>query len=118
LTVGTPDELPPGNASRTDWLPPLGRGNGLNAPAWAPVADVPHELVDHLLDMLADADVPAFVGRVDSRSTAGSCRVWVGSRRYATAKDVLQRGLSRRRTSGTKTAASRPTSPNTNQSLE
>jgi hypothetical protein len=59
MTAGTPDERSPAGVSRTEWLPSLGRGNGLDAPAWAPIADVPGELVDHLLDMLAEQTSPA-----------------------------------------------------------
>ena len=83
-----------GHVSRVYWLPPCGRDNGLDAPAWAPIADVPEELVDHLLAVLATADVPAYAGRVRLRSAAGRWRVWVGSLRYATAEDVLRHALS------------------------
>ena len=41
--------------------PHPGRGNGLPAPAWVAVSDVDPRLADPLLEVLRDADVPAYV---------------------------------------------------------
>ena len=95
MTAGTYHEWSHSDLTRAHWLPPCGRGNGFDAPAWAPIADVPDELVDHLLAVLATADVPAYAGRVRLRSAAEPWRVWVGSLRYATAEDVLRHALPR-----------------------
>lgn len=78
--------------SRAYWLPPHGRGNGLDASAWAPVADVPADDVAALLAELAAADVPGYAAEVGKGSRT-RCRIWVGSLRYATAEDVLGSAL-------------------------
>jgi len=91
-------------APRVAWLPPYGRGNGLDAASWAPLADVPAELVDGLLAAFGEADVPAYAApavwpprRVRRRRARppASERLWVGAMRYATAEDVLRTELPR-----------------------
>ena len=104
---------PPGyGAGRAAWLPPFGRGNGLAAPAWAPLAEVDEELVDELLAAFLEAGVPAHAAPSPEAWPAGdrrartkrwrqrprpsaSYRVWVGALWYATAEDVLRAELSR-----------------------
>lgn len=95
MTASTHDGWVHSDVSRNYWLPPYGRGNGYDAPAWAPIANVPEELVDHLLTALADADVPAHAACPGLRNTTRPWCVWVGSQRYATAEDVLRRELSK-----------------------
>ena len=70
MTAGTHYGWFHSDVSRNYWLPPYGRGNGYDAPAWAPIANVPEELVDHLLAALAAADVPAHAAHPGLRNTA------------------------------------------------
>lgn len=42
---------------RMAWLPPFGQGNGLDAPSWAPLADIAPELVEGLLAAFRHAGV-------------------------------------------------------------
>jgi hypothetical protein len=95
-------------SARVAWLPPFGHGNGLDAPSWAPIADVAPELADPLLAAFRDAGVPAFAGPVvlaprraprrrRFRPRRPDHRIWVGSQWYATAEDVLRAELPRLR---------------------
>jgi hypothetical protein len=81
------------------WLPPFGHGNGLDAPSWAPLADVDAQLVDQLLAVFRDAGVPAYAApatwpprrtRARRPRSATNDRLWVGAMRYATAEEVLR----------------------------
>jgi len=90
--------------ARVAWLPPFGQGNGLDAPSWAPLADIAPELVDGLLAAFQDVGVPAYAAAVTwppqraagrSRKSAPDHRVWVGAQWYATAEDVLRTQLPR-----------------------
>ncbi|HEV7623864.1 MAG TPA: hypothetical protein VGO26_06995, partial [Amnibacterium sp.] len=45
---------------RAYWLSPFGRGNGLDALFWAPLAEVPEERVDAVLVALEDAGIAAW----------------------------------------------------------
>lgn len=72
------------------WLPPHGRGNGLDATGWAPIADVDESREATLLAALRTARIAAYAGRVRS----GQVRFWVDSMRYSTAEDVLRHELS------------------------
>ncbi|HZD72728.1 MAG TPA: hypothetical protein VE776_02350 [Actinomycetota bacterium] len=94
--------------AKVAWLPPFGHGNGLDAPSWAPIADVDHALADPLLEAFQDAGVPAHAAPVGlaprrrpkrrrGRSPTAQYRVWVGSQWYATAEDVLRVELPRLR---------------------
>ncbi|WP_018566797.1 hypothetical protein [Streptomyces sp. PsTaAH-124] len=84
------------------WLPPGGRGNGLRAVSWAPVADIPARRVDEVLDALREAGVPAHAApaprpvRVVTPGEGAQGTVWrlrVGSQAYGRAEDVLMRLL-------------------------
>lgn len=92
--------------ARMAWLPPFGYGNGLDAPSWAPIADIAPELADPLLSAFREAGVPAYaapvglaprqrVGRHHRRQHTPDHRIWVGSQWYATAEDVLRAELPR-----------------------
>ena len=78
MTAGTHYRWFHSDVGRNYWLPPYGRGNGYDAPAWAPIANLPEELVDHLLAALAAADVPAHAAQPGMRKTAQPWCVWVG----------------------------------------
>jgi len=108
-SVPAPGGPPAHGAGRAAWLPLFGRGNGLDAPGWAPLADVGEEFVDALLAAFREAGVPAHTApsasvcpsrrarpqrRRRSRPTT-SYRVWVGALWYATAEDVLRTELPR-----------------------
>ncbi|RAJ55685.1 hypothetical protein K376_04656 [Streptomyces sp. PsTaAH-130] len=82
------------------WLPPGGRGNGLRATAWAPVADIPARHVDTVLDALREASVPAHAAPAPRpvrpltpgrRPPGAVWRLRVGSTSYAKAEDLLMR---------------------------
>lgn len=110
-----PGEPPAFGAGRAAWLPPFGRGNGLEAPGWAPLAEVDEQVVDALLAAFLEAGVPAHAApsasawptpgrarrarrpawrRRRRARPATSFRVWVGALWYATAEDVLRAALS------------------------
>jgi hypothetical protein len=42
------------------WLPGNGCGNGLDDHAWAPVLEVSRQVVPALLEILREADIPAY----------------------------------------------------------
>lgn len=84
------------------WLPPGGRGNGLPARSWAPIADIDARHVDTVLRALSDALVPAHAApapRPVRPLTPGAWKpgaLWrlrVASTSYAKAEDVLLRVL-------------------------
>ncbi|MEU6476560.1 hypothetical protein ABZ858_06645 [Streptomyces sp. NPDC047017] len=80
------------------WLPPGGRGNGLPAPSWAPIADLDARDVDTVLAALLDAHVPAHAAPAprpvrpltSDRWVRGAVwRLRVGSSSYGKAENVL-----------------------------
>lgn len=75
--------LGPGPLARAYWLPPHGHGNGLDAPAWAPIADIPPEDVEVLLATLRVASVPGYAAGVGPPGKRRSYRLWVASLRYS-----------------------------------
>ena len=80
------------------WLPPGGHGNGLDAPAWAPIADFAPQLADRVLVVLAEHGVPGYAAahRAGPRSRPCSCwRLWVATGAYTRAQDVLVAHLPR-----------------------
>lgn len=84
--------------SRAFWLPPGGTGNGLAAPAWAPLADVSELLAFQAIGALAGAGVARYTAPRDSlrpRTGPTVYRLWVGSDHYTAAEDVLRRLLTR-----------------------
>lgn len=82
-----------GRFGRLWWLPPGGRGNGLDDQAWAPVLQVSGHVVPELLSALREAAVPAYAARVrEPRERAGqpdSYQLWVGASAYGRAEAVL-----------------------------
>lgn len=84
-----------GPVPRAYWLPPHGHGNGLDAPSWAPIADVTAEDVEALLDALHEARVPGYAAEVGPPGPRRRVRIWVASLRYSTAEDVLRTALHR-----------------------
>jgi hypothetical protein len=82
------------------WLPAGGKGNGLTDQAWAPVANVPADLVPDLLAELRAARVPAYAApaapprrssaRRAKRRGEGSCHLWVGTSAYSRAEETLR----------------------------
>ncbi len=78
------------------WLPSGGQGNGLRDAGWAPVLDVPAGIVAPLLEAFRSAGVPAYASpahtvaaRLAARGNAPACRIWVGTKAYGRAEDVL-----------------------------
>ncbi|MFE3946778.1 hypothetical protein ACFXPV_33725 [Streptomyces sp. NPDC059118] len=80
------------------WLPPGGHGNGLHASAWAPVADLPAGTTAAVLDLMASANIPAYVAKAPAsvrsllpgnRPPGSVWRLWVASASYGQAEDVL-----------------------------
>jgi hypothetical protein len=84
-----------GPVPRAYWLPPHGYGNGLDAPSWAPIADVTAKDVDVLLDALCEAQVPGYAAEVGPPGSRRRVRIWVASLCYSTAEDVLRTALQR-----------------------
>jgi hypothetical protein len=76
------------------WLPPVGRGNGLGARAWAPIADLADCHADAMLTACARERIAAFAAARDGgrpRSGPRIRRVWVDSEHFGAAEDVLRR---------------------------
>lgn len=98
MTVSSPPPQEPAKwLARMAWLPPFGHGNGLDAPSWAPIADVAPELADGLLGAFRDAGVPAYAapvalaprraaGRRRRRQRAPDHRIWVGAQWPSTSR--------------------------------
>ena len=88
---------PPQRFGRLWWLPRHGQGNGLDDEAWAPILDVPADLVTPLLTALRAASVPAYAAaapvrparRLARASVAPGFRIWVGSSAHARAEETL-----------------------------
>jgi hypothetical protein len=82
-----------GRFGRLWWLPPGGRGNGLDDQAWAPVLQVSGQVVPQLLSALREAAVPAYAARVREPRDRGrqpeSYQLWVGASGYGRAETVL-----------------------------
>jgi hypothetical protein len=95
-TDGADNEL---QFNRAYWLPPHGRGNGLEALFWAPLAALPGERVDAVLGALADAGIAAWAaasGRQHGLGTPAGATphdLWVGSTDLDRAQDVVMRTL-------------------------
>lgn len=85
--------------SRAYWLPPYGRGNGLDALFWTPLAELSDAQADAVLRALRDQDIPAWVAEVrrhGAPSVADRERpndLWVASVQYDRAQEVLMRVL-------------------------
>lgn len=77
---------------RAYWLPPFGRGNGIEALFWAPLAQVPGGKVDAALTALAEADIAAWAAPVRG-AEAEAHDLAVASARLDDAQDVLMRVL-------------------------
>ncbi len=80
-------------AGRAYWLPPGGIGNGLDAPAWAPLIDADASEMMLLLDTLREAGIPGYAARLDRlgrRAPASAYRIWVGTRERSRAEDVIR----------------------------
>lgn len=74
------------------WLPPGGRGNGLSARAWAPIAEIEPAIVEQLLALLAERRVPGYAApHTFTRRAACADRwtLWVATATYTAAEDVL-----------------------------
>ena len=90
-----------GLRGRLWWLPTEGFGNGLEDASWAPILDVDARVISAVLNVLREANVPAFASPSQSvaqrlRRTGGqalSYRLWVGSSRYSAAEATLLRVL-------------------------
>jgi hypothetical protein len=86
------------------WLPPGGRDNGVWADMWVAIADLESDDASAVLDLLAIADVGAYVaipGGRRARARGAVCsRVWVDAMQYGRAEDVLIRFMRARPTPG------------------
>ncbi|HEY8318394.1 MAG TPA: hypothetical protein VIG76_06145 [Amnibacterium sp.] len=81
---------------RAYWLPPFGRGNGLEALFWAPIAQVPAGLADPVLEALAAEDIAAWAAPArgaDAEAGGVPQDLWVASAELDAAQDVLMRVL-------------------------
>jgi hypothetical protein len=88
----------PHSYGKPGWLPPGGRGNGLDAAAWTPLLDADEDLVDVLLRALLIAEIPAYAAprpasfRQRPRRPV-AWRLWVEVWTHAHAQDVVRREL-------------------------
>jgi hypothetical protein len=80
------------------WLPADGCGNGLDDEAWAPILEVSHQAVSALLDILREADIPAYAAPVrpalarlkePAQKQAEGYRLYIGTSAYGQAEAVL-----------------------------
>jgi hypothetical protein len=81
---------------RAYWLPPFGRGNGLEALFWAPIAQVPAARADAALEALAARDIAAWAAPAKGRAPEAEGvpqDLWVASAELDAAQDVLMRVL-------------------------
>lgn len=86
------DPLQLGRAAQ---LPPFGRGNGIEALFWTPLARLDADRVDAVLAALAADDIAAWVAPVRGRAPGDAPHdLWVGSLRLDAAQDVVMRVLS------------------------
>jgi hypothetical protein len=82
----------PQRFGRLWWLPSGGLDNGLDDEAWAPILEVPRDIVVPLLAALRAAGVPAYAA-----DPAGArhgvrppgCKLWVGSSAHGRAEETL-----------------------------
>jgi hypothetical protein len=77
------------------WLPPGGKDNGVWADVWVLIADLESDDASEVLDLLAQADVGAYVAipggtRARARGPV-RCGLWVDAMQYGHAEDVLIR---------------------------
>jgi hypothetical protein len=87
------DPLQLGRAAQ---LPPFGRGNGIEALFWTPLARLAGDRVDAALAALAEDDIAAWAAAVRGPTGAGADHphdLWVGSLRLDDAQDVVMRVL-------------------------
>jgi hypothetical protein len=77
------------------WLPPGGRDNGVWADTWELIADLDAEVVQTVLDLLAEADIGGYVAIPGGRKARAKGPVphtlWVDAMQYGRAEDVLMR---------------------------
>jgi hypothetical protein len=80
---------------RLYWLPAGGIGNGLDAEAWAVIADADIAGVRPLLVALRRAGIPAYAARLTWRGprVPWRCRIWVDTWAWSRAQDVVSRTL-------------------------
>ena len=83
------------------WLPPGGRDYGVWADVWVAIADLETGEAGEVLNLLAKADVGAYVavpGGIRARARGVvRCRIWVDAMQYGIAEDVLIRFMRARR---------------------
>jgi hypothetical protein len=82
-------------AMRSFWLPHNAHGNGLDASAWAAIAEIEPRRVEPLLQSLAARGVPACAAPVPDGPGRGLLRIFVDPARHASAENVLLSELSR-----------------------
>ncbi len=78
---------------RAYWLSPFGRGNGLEALFWAPLAEVPDDRVDAVLAALEQQGIAAWAAPVRRRRPVPVAAVSVVAERLDDAGGVLMRVL-------------------------
>jgi hypothetical protein len=83
---------------RPFWLPPHGTGNGIDAQAWAPIADLSERQAAALLTLCASRRIAAFAAPRDGMRPQPRpvvYRVWVDSGRFGAAEDQVRLALTR-----------------------
>jgi hypothetical protein len=89
------DERPDVSRSRMYWLPPNSFGNGIDAEAWAELADLSETEVAGVMFAFAEARIGANVAlpRATVRHEHSRYRLWVDTRQYRRAEDLLMEVL-------------------------
>jgi hypothetical protein len=104
------DASSPLRFTRAAQLPPFGRGNGVEALFWTPVARLRPQQVDAVLEALGEQGIPAWAA-----PTRGDAMLdlSVGSERLNEAQDLLMRllGTAQERTQNDLGADGRPSAP-------
>jgi hypothetical protein len=81
---------------RAAQLPPFGRGNGVEALFWTPLARLEPDRVDAVLEALADAGIAGWAAPAPGTARtdpAAPHDLWVASLRLDAAQDLLMRVL-------------------------
>jgi len=94
--IAAPDAISMG---RPYWLPPAGRGNGLDARFWSQIAQVPQAMADPLLLSLRDAGIPGWAsavhpfGQPHPDDPEAPYDVWIATERHDAGEEVVMRYL-------------------------
>ncbi len=84
---------------RPYWLPPTGRGNGLAARSWSPIARIPQAMADPLLRSLAASAIPGWAAPVSPFHDGGPddpdapYDLWIDTAHFDSGEETVMRYL-------------------------